>query len=105
MNLEQGKKGKIICATSESKNIMGVFSAVIYIDDQNNAKCIKYNYIKNLKNASEWPIYTLKFVADLNSDNKNEIIIQEISEFKVKYDVIEYRNNNFYEVLSSEIKI
>ena len=48
--------------------------------------------------------YSLNFVADLNGDGINELLIQETKEFEVKYDVIEYKNNNFYEILSSVAK-
>lgn len=104
VTLGAGNTGRIISATSESKNIFGVYSIVIFVDG-NKPRVIKYNYIKDVKNASSWPIYSLKFVADLNADGSNDIILQETTEFNVKYDVIEYRNDNFYEVLSSEIKI
>ena len=35
----------------------------------------------------------------------NEIILQEVKEFDVKYDVVEYKNNNFTEVLSTTMKL
>ena len=45
-----------------------------------------------------------KFIADLNNDGTNEVIIQEVKEFEAKYDIIEFKNDNFIEVLSSELK-
>lgn len=97
--------GKIVCTTSKNKNIFGVYSAVIFVDSENNAQLIKFNYIKNVKNAADWPVYSFEFSGDLNSDGKNEIIIQETTQSNVTYDILEYRTNKFYQVLSSSIKI
>ena len=60
--------------------------------------------MKNFKKSSDWPIYSFKFIADLNNDGTNEVIIQEVKEFEAKYDIIEFKNDNFIEVLSSELK-
>jgi hypothetical protein len=105
VKLEDQMTSRLLFVTNESKNNNGVYSAVVFVDYYGKASLIKYNYIKNLKNASDWPIYSFKFVADLNSDSKSEIVIQETKEFDVKYDVLEYRNNKFYEVLSTTMKI
>ena len=104
VTLSDDNKGYIIFATNEINKKRGVYSAVVYVDLSSKAKVIKYSFIGDKKNAEEWPIYSLGFVADLNNDGKNEIIIQETKEFDVKYDVIEFKNNNFYEVLSGEVK-
>lgn len=104
VTLSDDNKGYIIFATNEINKKRGVYSAVVYVDLSSKAKVIKYSFISDKKNAEEWPIYSLGFVADLNNDGKNEIIIQETKEFDVKYDVIEFKNNNFYEVLSGEVK-
>ncbi len=96
---------KIICATS-SNNTRGVYSVVIFTNsNRTNSKIIKYNYVKDKNNASYWPIYSFEFSADLNNDGNSEIIIREVSEFNVKYDILEYDNNNFIEVLSSTINL
>ncbi len=105
VTIDTNTKGVILCVTSQKANFLGVYSAIIYVDDMNKSKILKYSYIKDTKNASSWPIYTLKFTADLNGDSKNEVIIQETSEFSAKYSVLEYRDNNFYEVLSNEFKL
>ncbi|MCX8074785.1 MAG: epoxyqueuosine reductase QueH [Clostridia bacterium] len=105
VSLNNNEQGKIISATNSTKNIFGVYSIIFYISNTGKIQIIKYNYVKNTKNASDWPIYSLKFVADLNNDGMNEAIIQEITEFNVKYDIIEYRTKGFYEVLSSNLKI
>lgn len=104
ISLSQGDNGVLIFATNEVGKSMGVFSAVVYVDSNNKTQLIKYNYIRDTKDASNWPIYSFKFLGDLNVDGKNEIIIQETKEFEVKYDVIEYNNNKFREVLSTVIK-
>lgn len=97
--------GKIICVTSKGKNIFGVYSAVVFVDEYNKVTLIKYNYIKNVKKATNWPVYSFEFCADLNSDGQNELILQETYESSIKYDILEYRDNKFYEVLSSSLKI
>lgn len=105
VNINNNLQGKIICATSKSKNIFGVYSIILFVDWNGNTNLIKYHYIKNIQDANNWGIYSLKFVADLNSDNSNELIIQETTGLEVKYSIIEYRQNKFVEVLSSSIKI
>lgn len=104
ISLSQGNNGILIFATNEVGKSMGVYSAVVYVDNNNKASLLKYNYIRDTKDASNWPIYSFKFAADLNTDGVNEIIIQETKEFEVKYDVIEYKDNKFSEVLSTVIK-
>lgn len=95
---------RIMFVTNETGKSTGAYSAVIYEDSTGKTKCIKYNYIRDFKDASNWPIYSFKFVADLNKDGTNELIIQETKEFDVKYDILEYKNNNFKEILSSTMK-
>lgn len=98
---------KIICATS-SDNDKGIYSAVIFTNANfTKSKIIKYSYIKDKSNSSYWPIYSFEFAGDLNSDGNSEIIIREVNEFEVKYDVLEYDKNldNFVEVLSAVVKL
>lgn len=102
--MKNGENGKIICATSDGKNKFGVYSVVIYSTGK-TAKIIKYNYVKDINSSVDWPIYSLKFVYDLNMDGISEIVIQETNEYEIKYSVMEYKNNKFYEVLSEKIKI
>ncbi|MEG1010142.1 MAG: hypothetical protein RSF67_10090, partial [Clostridia bacterium] len=92
----------IICFSGRSGNT--AYYAMTFIDSSGKQKLIKYNYVANIKDSSLFNVYTLKFVIDLNNDNVNEIIIQETSEFKTKYVVLEYNKNKFYEILSSEIE-
>ena len=103
--LQQGENGMVIFATNEIGKSFGVYSAVVYVDSSNNPKLIKYNYIRDSKYSDNWPVYSFEFVGDLNLDGINEIIIQETKEFEVKYDVLEYDNNNsFKEVISAVVK-
>lgn len=104
IKIDDNEKGYIICATNEINKGKGAYSTIIYVSNTGKRKIIKYNYIKDKENAQDWPIYSLNFVADLNYDGTNEILIQETKEFEVKYDVIEYRNNNFYEIMSAVAK-
>ena len=102
--INENAYSRIMFVTNEIGKSTGAYSAVIYEDSTGKTKCIKYNYIRDLKDASNWPIYSFKFVADLNKDGINELIIQETKEFDVKYDILEYKNNNFKEILSSTMK-
>ena len=104
VTLNQNNIGRIFCITNEVGKYSGGYSAVIYIANTGESKIIKYSYVKNFKKSSDWPIYSFKFIADLNNDGTNEVIIQEVKEFEAKYDIIEFKNDNFIEVLSSEFK-
>lgn len=98
---------KIICATS-SDTKGGVYSTVIFTNlNRTKSKIIKYSYVKDKNNSSNWPIYSFEFSADLNNDSNSEIIIREVTEFDLKYDVLEYDNkaDNFVEVLSATLKL
>ena len=103
ISIDSNTMGKIYVVTNEPKKYMGSYSAVIYRNYNGEVKVIKYSYVSNLKKSEEWPVYSFKFIADLNGDNKNEIILQETKEFYTKYDVIEYRDDKFVEVLSSKM--
>lgn len=104
ITISDNEKGYLIFATNEINKGKGAYSTVIYVSSTGKKKIVKYSYINNKDNAEDWPIYSLNFVADLNGDGINELLIQETKEFEVKYDVIECRNNNFYEILSSVAK-
>lgn len=103
--LKGGELGRILIVTNQKGKSTGAYSSVIFVDQNNNVDLIKYSYVKNLDNAALWSVYSLMFVVDLNADGINEIILQETKEFDVKYSIIEYKNNKFSEVLSTEIKI
>ena len=104
ITISEKEKGYLIFATNEVNKGKGAYSTVIYVSNTGKSKIVKYNYINDKENAEDWPVYSLNFVADLNSDGTNELLVQETKEFEVKYDVIEYKNNNFYEIMSAVAK-
>lgn len=104
VKINENEKGYVIFATNEINKGKGAYSTVIYVSNTGKSKIVKYNYISNKDDAEDWPVYSFNFVADLNGDGINELLIQETKEFEVKYDVLEYKNNNFYEIMSSTVK-
>lgn len=104
ITISENEKGYLIFATNEVNKGKGAYSTIIYVSNTGKKKIVKYNYINDKENAEDWPVYSLNFVADLNSDGINEILIQETKEFEVKYDVLEYKNNNFNEIMSAVAK-
>lgn len=100
-----GKDVKFICATAKKANLLGVYSAVIYVNN-GDAEIIKYSHVRNTKSSDRWPVYDIKYIQDINGDNTPEIILQELTGSDVKYTVMELRDNrNFYQVLSESIEI
>lgn len=96
---------RIICATSEKANWLGVYSAVVYVTG-NKVSLVKYSYVRDTNNSDRWPVYSLKFVMDLNNTAKPEIILQETTGNDTSYSVLECREDNkFYEVLRTTIAI
>ena len=96
---------KIICATSANANILGVYSAVVFVTN-NKPYLVKYSYVRDTKNSDRWPVYSLQFIMDLNEDTKPEIVLQETTGNDTSYSVLELRKNNlFYEVLRSTVAI
>ncbi|MBQ8043246.1 MAG: hypothetical protein IJ272_03745 [Clostridia bacterium] len=101
----KGVTDKIICATSENANLLGAYSAVVYVTG-GKAYLVKYAYVRDTKNSDRWPIYSLQFVMDLNADTKPELVLQETTGNDTTYSVLELRENNvFYEVLRSTIAL
>ena len=103
--IENSGYGRILCVTNEQGKSFGVYSAIVYVNPQGKASLVKYNYVSDKEKSESWPIYSFCFVTDINNDGTNEIIIQETKEFEVKYDILEYKNNKFVEVLSTNVKI
>jgi len=96
---------KIICATSKKANILGAYSAVVYVNSD-KAHLVKYSYVRDTEDSDRWPVYSLKFIMDLNNNNKPEIVLQETTGNDTTYSVLELRDNNeFYQVLSSTIEL
>lgn len=102
--LLDNEKGYLVFVTNETNKGKGAYSAVIYLSNTGKSNVIKYNYIANKDDAQDWPMYSFSFLADLNNDGKNEVLIQETKEFEVKYDILEYNNNKFYEIMSAVVK-
>lgn len=101
----EGKLGKLYSVTSNGKNMFGVYSAVIFASSEHTG-VIKYSYVKDTNLSSGWPVYSIKYVIDLNGDGKNELIIQETTANAVKYVVEELKNSfEFKEVLKVSIDI
>lgn len=105
VRIDGENSGIIYVITSRVKKYLGGYSAIVYSDYNDYTKLIKYSYVADLNNSSDWPIYSFKFLVDLNKDGKNEIVLQETKENKVEYDVIEYNNGKFTQVLTSSIDI
>lgn len=105
VNFTNDGMSRILFVTNEPGKMAGAYSSVIYISPNGKSKIIKYSYVKDVEKASDWPVYSLEFVADLNNDGKSEIILQETREFNIKYDVIEYNKNKFKEILSTEFDL
>lgn len=101
----EGKLGKLYSITSNGKNMFGVYSAVIFASSE-HTEVIKYSYVKDTKLSTGWPVYSIKYVIDLNGDGKNELILQETTANAVRYVVEELKNSfEFKEVLKVSIDI
>lgn len=96
-------KGKIFVITNEAKKGIGSYSAVVFLNTVNNkAYLIKYSYVMNLKDSKDWPLYSFKFIADIDEDGINEIVLQETKEENVSYDIISYNDAKFTQILTTE---
>ena len=95
---------KIICAVSAKKSIFGAYSAVVYVNNK-KATLVKYTYVKDTNNANRFPVYSLKYVKDLNEDGVSEIVLEEVTGNDVSYSVLELRQNKFYQVLNASVEI
>lgn len=105
VRFRDGELGKIYSVTSNGKNIFGVYSAIVY-SYAGNSVLIKYSYAKDAEYATAWPVYSIKYVMDLNCDGINELILQETTANAVRYVVDEMvKKDVFMEVLKVSIKI
>lgn len=97
---------KIISATSSQKGKFGgIYSCIVVVNlNNNNSKILQYSYTKDLDNSYDFPLYSVKFLADLNGDGMSEIITREVTEFNVTYNVFEYKNNKYRRVLCETMK-
>ena len=98
---------KIICVVSNSKNklTIGAFSAVIYVTG-NNARLVKYAYVKDTKNAGMWPVYSFISAIDINTDGVSEIILQETTQYYNTYSLLKLKEDGkFYQMLKVSTEI
>ena len=101
----EGVNDKILCVTAKKAGMLGVYSAVVYVTD-NEAYLVKYSYVRDTDNASSWPVYSVKHIKDLNGDNKPEIILEEVTGNFVYYTVQELRSaHTYYQVLKVGIEL
>ena len=101
----EGVNDKIICVTAKKAGILGVYSAVVYVTN-NEAYLVKYSYVRDTDNANSWPVYSVKHIKDLNGDNKPEIILEEVTGNFVYYTVQELRSEHtYYQVLKVGIEL
>ena len=106
VNIQDSENVRIICATNTPNKSFGAYSVVVIVDEiTNSAKCIKYNYVRNVDNAKDFGIISFKFACDLNGDGIKELILQETKEFEVIYSIISYVNKEYVEVLNSKLEI
>lgn len=96
--------GYLYFVISDSKSRSGMYSAVVYVSGE-KSYLIKYNFVRDVERAADWPIYSLKYVLDINGDNLSEIVIQEIRERKVRYDIISYNGKEFKQMLNLDLNI
>lgn len=97
---------KILSATSSQKGKFGgIYSSIIVVNlNTNSSNILQYSYTKDLENSYDFPLYSVKFLADLNGDGLSEIITREVTEFNVTYNVFEYKNNRYRRVLCETMK-
>jgi len=69
-----------------------------------DSKIVIMSFLFNKNNSYDFEIYKIKFIVDLNNDGNKEVIIQSVSEDKTFYKVFELQKNNYYEILSVELK-
>lgn len=83
----------------------GIYSAIIAVFPNNNkAKIVAYSYTKDLVNTDEFPLHSVELMADLNGDDKCELITRSVTEFTASYNVFEYQNGKFVLVLTEKLK-
>ncbi|MBR5227463.1 MAG: hypothetical protein IKV94_02380 [Clostridia bacterium] len=104
-SIVEGEQVKLYSVTSSDSTFLGVYSAIVCVKGR-NAYLIKYAYVKDTELSSDWPVYSIKYVIDLNLDGKAEIILQETTATKINYLVEEYiKNMKFNEVLKVSFDI
>lgn len=97
---------RLIMVTSTNKGAFGgIYNAVVIaFQNEEKAKLVQYNYTKDFENSDDYPLCSVEFLADLNGDGNSELILREVTEFNVTYNVFEYQNGKYYKVLSETMK-
>ena len=97
---------RIIAVTSENKGVFdGIYNAVIVaFPNDNKAELVQYNYTKDFENTDDYPLCSVEFLADLNGDGNSELIVREVTEFNVTYNIFEYQDGSYYKVLAETMK-
>lgn len=97
---------RILTVTSATKGgFGGIYNAIVVaFPNENKAKLVQYNYTKDFENTEDYPLCSVEFLADLNGDGNSELVVREVTEFNVIYNVFEYENGKFYKVLSETMK-
>lgn len=97
---------EIISLTSQSKGLFGgIYSAIVVaFPNENRAQLVQYSYTKDLENSDDFPLYSVEFLVDVNGDGNSELVTREVTEFNVTYNIFEYKNNKYYNVLSETMK-
>lgn len=100
-----GEVCKIYSVVSSGDSLFGVYSAIVYVYGSNR-KLVKYSYVKDTEFSSSWPVYSIKYVTDLNKDQRCELVLQATTANKIIYTVNEFKDNReFVEVLKVSIDI
>lgn len=97
---------RLITVNSTNKGAFGgIYNAVIiaYPND-NKAQLVQYNYTKDFENADDYPLSSVEFLADFNGDGNSELILREVTEFNVTYNIFEYQDGKYFKVLSETMK-
>lgn len=101
---DTNEKTRVISATSEGDSRLGVYSVVVAVKGD-KADIIKYSYVKNTESSINWPVYSIKFACDLNNDDRYELVLQEARETTMKYSILEYKKEKYYEVIGFSFNI
>lgn len=97
---------RIITVTSTNKGVFGgIYNAVVVaFPNDNKAELVQYNYTKDFENSDDYPLCSVEFLADFNGDGNSELIVREVTEFNVTYNVFEYQDGKYFKVLSETMK-
>lgn len=97
---------RILSVTSTNKGAFGgIYNAIVVaFTNDNKAELVQYNYTKDFENTDDYPLCSVEFLADLNGDGNSELVVREVTEFNVTYNIFEYQDGKYYKVLSETMK-